>query len=93
LPIGHYIVDFACRSARLVVEMDGGQHANSDRDRKRDAYLEANGWRVIRIWNSDMMSNPEGVVSFIMSQATEGLGGTHPQPLPSREGRERQPRR
>ena len=92
LPIGPYIADFACREARLIVELDGGQHAESASDSRRDAYLDSIGWRVIRIWNNELLANPEGAVSHIMHRAAEALGGTHPQPLPSREGRTRNPR-
>ena len=89
LPIGPYFADFACREARLVLEIDGGQHSGSDRDVRRDAFLRAQGWRVLRLWNSDVLGNPEGAVGAVMAAAAECLGGTHPQPLPSREGRER----
>ncbi|BCA57598.1 hypothetical protein HMP06_0367 [Sphingomonas sp. HMP6] len=58
----------------------------------RTAYLEAQGWRVVRLWNSDVLSNPDGAASRILAETAECLGGTHPQPLPSREGRKRTPR-
>jgi very-short-patch-repair endonuclease len=89
LPVGPYVADFACREARLIVELDGGQHAESARDVRRDGLLTQEGWTVIRIWNNEVNDNPEGVVEAIMSRAAECLGGTHPQPLPSREGRQR----
>lgn len=89
LPVGPYIVDFACRQARLVIEIDGGQHAESESDRRRDDWLRQEGWIVFRVWNSDVRENPEGVAQAIVDRATECLGGTHPQPLPSREGRTR----
>ena len=92
LVIGPYIADFACREARLVVELDGGQHCESAADVARDAYLSAEGWRVLRIWNNEFNASPEGAVDLIMSAAAENLGGTHPQPLPGREGRTRKPR-
>ena len=92
LVIGPYIADFACREARLVVELDGGQHCGSAHDQTRDAFLTAEGWRVLRIWNNDFRASPEGAVDLIMSAAAEKLGGTHPQPLPGREGRTRKPR-
>jgi very-short-patch-repair endonuclease len=53
--IGPFIVDFACLSRRLVIEVDGGQHADSDYDPRRDAWLERSGFRVLRIWNSDAL--------------------------------------
>jgi very-short-patch-repair endonuclease len=88
-----YIIDLANRSAKLAVELDGSQHLlQIEYDMQRTAYLEAKGWRVIRLWNTDMLGNPEGAAAFILAQTAECLGGTHPQPLPSREGRTRNPR-
>jgi very-short-patch-repair endonuclease len=91
LPIGPYIADFACRQAKLVVEIDGGQHAQSKRDMVRDEWLRREGWTVFRLWNSDVHENPIGTAEAILARAAECLGGTHPQPLPSREGRTRRP--
>jgi len=91
LPIGPYIVDFACRQAKLVVEIDGGQHAESERDIIRDQWLADQGWSVFRVWNSDVRRNPTGAAEAIVARAAECLCGTHPQPLPSREGRKRRP--
>ena len=93
LVVGNYIVDLACREAKLAVELDGSQHLDQHAyDGKRTAYLEAVGWRVIRLWNSEVLANPQGAAEFLLAQAAECLGGTHPQPLPSREGRMRRPR-
>jgi very-short-patch-repair endonuclease len=92
LPIGPYFADFACRQAKLVVELDGRQHAESERDQKRDCFLEAEGWAILRVWNNELDENAEGVFQAIISRATECLGGTHPEPLPSREGRIRRRR-
>ena len=92
LPIGPYIADFACRRARLVVEIDGGHHAESERDKLRDEWLRREGWSVFRVWNSDVRENPDGAAEAILARAAECLGGTHPQPLPSREGRPRRAR-
>jgi very-short-patch-repair endonuclease len=91
LPIGPYIADFACRQAKLIVEIDGGQHVESKRDEARDEWLRGQGWTVFRVWNSDVRGNPDGVAEAILSRAAECLGGTHPQPLPCREGRRRRP--
>ncbi|WP_260598893.1 endonuclease domain-containing protein [Sphingomonas endolithica] len=88
-----YIIDLANRTAKLAIEFDGSQHLDqADYDAERTAYLEARGWRVIRLWNSDVLANPEGAAEHILRVAAECLGGTHPQPLPSREGRPRTPR-
>jgi very-short-patch-repair endonuclease len=66
LPISPYIADFACRTARLVVELDGGQHGESiEADAARTAVIEAYGYRVIRFWNSDVVNNIDGVLEAI----------------------------
>ena len=92
LPVGPYFADFACRQAKLIVELDGGQHSGSERDARRDAFLAQEGWTVLRVWNNELDDNPEGVFDAIVARAAECLGGTHPQPLPSREGRIRRQR-
>jgi very-short-patch-repair endonuclease len=92
LPVGPYYADFACRRARLIVELDGSQHAESERDQRRDEFLRAEGWSVVRIWNNELDENPDGVFEAIVNRAAECLDGTHPQPLPSREGRIRRRR-
>jgi very-short-patch-repair endonuclease len=65
-PMGPYVVDFFCPEAKLVVEADGGQHADSDSDAIRTRWLEARGYRVIRFWNNDVLSNTEGVLLAIL---------------------------
>lgn len=65
--IGPYIADFACRERRLIIEVDGSQHAESQSDLIRDAYLTAEGFRVIRFWNGEVLSNTEGVLTAILS--------------------------
>ncbi|MBJ7441459.1 MAG: endonuclease domain-containing protein, partial [Sphingopyxis sp.] len=93
LVVGHYIVDIACREAKLAIELDGSQHLDQQGyDGARTEYLESVGWRVLRLWNSDVIANPIGAAEFVLDRAAECLGGTHPQPLPGREGRVRQPR-
>jgi very-short-patch-repair endonuclease len=64
-PIGRAIADFACRSGRLVIEVDGGQHAGSVGDVERTAMIEAHGYHVIRFWNNDVLTNTEGVLETI----------------------------
>jgi very-short-patch-repair endonuclease len=54
VPIGRYIVDFACLESRLIVELDGSQHAESARDAVRDAWLERQHFRIVRVWNRDL---------------------------------------
>ncbi len=70
-PIGPYVVDLVCTRAQLVVEVDGGQHADSPSDVERDAYLRDRGYRVLRIWNNDVMSNTDGVLQRIAEVAAE----------------------
>ena len=68
VPIDGYIVDFVCFAARLVVEVDGGQHgfeSNLERDKQRDANLEAQGFCVLRFWNNEVMDNLHGVAHMI----------------------------
>ena len=65
-PIGKFVVDFVCRPARLVVELDGGQHAESvDVDQRRTEALALLGFRVVRFWNNDVLSNLDGVLEAI----------------------------
>lgn len=70
-PIGNFIVDFACTKHHLVVEADGGQHAESEADKRRTALLEAAGWRVIRFWNNEVLTNTDGVVHVILRALQE----------------------
>jgi 2-isopropylmalate synthase len=60
VPVGPYIVDFLCVGAKLIVEADGSQHAESRHDKARDAYLEGQGWKVLRFWNNEVVQNREG---------------------------------
>jgi 2-isopropylmalate synthase len=66
-PIGPYIVEFLCLKHRLVIEADGSQHADSGSDRRRDAWLEANGYRVRRFWNHEVMTERQSVIDTIAS--------------------------
>ena len=81
VPLGRYIADFGCMSVRLVVELDGGQHAErSERDARRTAWLESVGYRVLRFWNGEVFTNAEGVLETIRL----ALLDPPPQPSPSR---------
>jgi very-short-patch-repair endonuclease len=67
-PIGPYIADFACFSAKLVIELDGGQHAERIQyDEQRRLVLERAGWRVIRFGNPDVLANAEGVAETVLT--------------------------
>jgi very-short-patch-repair endonuclease len=65
VPIGRFIADFVCFEARLIVEVDGGQHADSLRDQYRDRWFAANRFRVLRFWNNEVLSNLEGVMKVL----------------------------
>ena len=72
VPIGPYIADFACPSHRLIVEADGSQHGeaeNAGRDRVRTAYLEGQGWTVLRFWNDDVLRDIDAVCDHIVIAA------------------------
>ena len=65
VPIGPFIADFVCFEERLVIEVDGGQHAESRRDERRDRWFAANRFRVLHFWNNDVLSNLEGVMTVV----------------------------
>ena len=68
-PIGNYIVDFACSSAKLAIELDGGQHAErTAEDAARTAGLAEHGYRVVRFWNNDILANIDGVLMSIAGE-------------------------
>jgi very-short-patch-repair endonuclease len=65
-PLGNYVVDFVCLEKRLVIEVDGGQHnAQIANDKQRAAWIEAQGFRVLRFWNHEIMQNIEAVKEAI----------------------------
>ena len=81
VPIGTYIVDFACSTHRLVVEVDGSQHAEdreAERDNIRTAFLKSSGWTILRFWNDDVLRDIDDVCQHIVIEA--GLGGAISQP-------------
>ena len=68
-PIGPYIVDFACLEKRLIIELDGGQHAEQlEYDSERDAWLCEQGFTVLRFWNNDALQNINGAKESILSK-------------------------
>ena len=75
VPIRHYIADFASHRARLIIEIDGGQHS-PDVDATRTQTIEAEGYRILRFWNHEALGNPEGVYSAIAAALPE----LHPHP-------------
>jgi very-short-patch-repair endonuclease len=79
-PIGPYICDFVSREHRLIIELDGGQHADSASDKVRDQWLTSHNYRVMRFWNNDVLANTEGVLQII----SKAVSGDSPSPdLPS----------
>jgi very-short-patch-repair endonuclease len=80
--IGPYIADFVCRSRKLIIELDGATHSDARRDDRRTAFVETQGYRVIRFWNNDVMTNLDAVLSALSEAlATAPL----PNPLPGGE--------
>ena len=92
VPVGPYVVDFLCVPARLVVEADGGQHAERvAHDEERTRFLAAQGYRVVRFWNNEVMENIEGVMEVIgreLAACTLTPGGGLPSPSGRRVGDE-----
>ncbi|MFD2057802.1 endonuclease domain-containing protein [Mesorhizobium calcicola] len=87
VPIGLYIVDFACSDKKLIVEVDGSQHADAEhveRDVERSAYLKSSGWTILRFWNDDVIRDIDNVCQHIVIEA--GLAGAEmPASEPARE--------
>ena len=85
--LGNYIVDFASHSLKIVIELDGGQHAEqSSRDAKRTQFLETEGYRVLRFWNNDVLTNIDGVLEMIQNSI---LATPTPTPPHKGEGKKR----
>jgi very-short-patch-repair endonuclease len=84
-PLGPYVVDFFCAEAKLIVEVDGGQHSDDNDTRTR--WLESRGCRVIRFWNNDVLANTEGVQHMILDALRAAphpslpLKGDHREPV------------
>jgi very-short-patch-repair endonuclease len=85
-PIGPYVVDFICRECRLIVEVDGGRHADSQSDAVRDKWPADRNYRVLRFWNSDVSRNLAGVLETIATALAESS------PHPDRRGDPASPR-
>jgi very-short-patch-repair endonuclease len=79
-PIGPFIADFVCQERRLIIEADGGQHSESATDGRRTAFLESKGYRVLRFWNNDIVTNLGGVIDVIAASLST--------PHPARASRE-----
>ena len=83
VPIGPFIADFICYSARVVIEVDGSQHAESTSDARRDRWFAANDFLVLRFWNNDVLKNLEGVLTVVL----EALHQRAPHPDRATRGR------
>jgi very-short-patch-repair endonuclease len=84
-PIGPFIIDYVCQQHHLVIEVDGGQHADSSNDRERDRWLESKGYRVLRFWNTDVLTNLSGVLEAIINAVRESTPLPNPPPQGGRE--------
>jgi len=90
-PLGRYVVDFVCLEEQLIIELDGGQHAEShEYDQARDAWLRSEGYTVLRFWNNEMMNETEGVLGRIRiaidagaQTRASGLQALSPGPSPT----------
>jgi very-short-patch-repair endonuclease len=89
--IGPFVADFLCKEAKLIVEVDGSQHAEAtDYDARRSGYLAARGYRVLRFWNNDVMNDLASVLEAIrtsLPSPSHAASPRGPHPLPSGEGR------
>ncbi len=87
VPIDRFVVDFYCAGGKLVIELDGGQHAfQVSRDAERTQALSAMGYLVLRFWNNDVLANIEGVLSDILLTLSKATPvPPHPNPLPQGE--------
>ena len=84
-PIGHYIVDFICLESNLIIELDGGQHMdNADYDQRRDAWLQEQGYTVLRFWKHDVMQQTEVVLEAIRLAVEERALSPCPSPASGR---------
>ena len=88
-PIGPYIADFVCFDKRVIIELDGGQHdEQKEADEKRSVWLAEQGFKVVRFWNNDVLTNLEGVL-FRIAEAlslhldTDADPNSYPHPLPN----------
>ena len=68
VPLKGYILDFVCFAPKLIVEVDGWQHADNECDVRRDAAFAADGFRILRVWNDEVLTNIDGVCLTILSE-------------------------
>ena len=82
MPVGPFVCDFLSRELKLVIELDGGQHDENQADAARTAYIEQQGFRVVRYWNNEVHENVAGVLEHLLALIDQA----HPQPLPHAGG-------
>jgi very-short-patch-repair endonuclease len=84
-PLGRYVVDFICLEEKLIIELDGGQHAeNLEYDQERDAWLRSQGYTVLRFWNNELMNETESVLERIrLALSNEAISSKTLSPDPS----------
>jgi very-short-patch-repair endonuclease len=93
VPIGPYVADFVCMAARVVIELDGSQHATGPhqiRDKRRTRWFESEGYRVIRFWNNDLSNNIDGVLDTVY-EALYGSRDAETRPLKHKRHRRHHP--
>lgn len=78
-PIGPYIADFVCLETNLIIEADGSQHLDSAHDQRRDTWLQAQGFRILRLWNNDLLAQTDAALAVIMDalHAAPGLAAQY----------------
>jgi very-short-patch-repair endonuclease len=83
-PFLHYVLDLVCLDRKLVIEVDGGQHAEGQRDRSRDSALQAAGFKVLRFWNNEVLTQTDAVVEQIVRELALSslVTPSPPPPLP-----------
>lgn len=74
VPLCGYILDFVCFEARLIVEVDGAQHAENEKDQRRDAVLAGEGFATLRFWNDDVMRNADFVCLSVLAELRAKVG-------------------
>jgi very-short-patch-repair endonuclease len=75
-PIGPYFADFACRELRLIIELDGSQHAESQGDQRRNAFMNAEGWSIARFWSHDFLVNRDAVIETVIAICDGRISGS-----------------
>ena len=89
MPVGPFICDFMCREHRLIIELDGGQHDwREAEDARRTAYIERQGFRLVRFWNNEVFESLESV----LNRMAQALRQAHSRPLPQAGGEQAEAR-